>query len=409
MAQRMQRNPASCILQSAILVESADVEDRDFGAEKMLETVSVKRKRATEEIEEVGEVDAAVRDGGWNVILPIPRSLTAHASDASIIAPTIIDVSDGSDEEDGEESGALVGVAGSTAGSAAANVMCSTAGSAAANFPDDLVQTLAGASGLGYSEEELRYSLRGCCTDADAADAEDNEEEEDQKRFKCKVRNPSPCNSTATMLRKEPPSEKKHVSFSSSLSSSGVIRRSGSARVSHQSWSTQSFAGTRLCQQAGLSPLIWGASAAFAASMRGTRQVLAEHGMIAMMPSHLQVEAVHLLGEARAAGIQFHSTVGSVTVAAGEAKRLINSRLMMKSREFYVGITEDPARRFLEHQQNGYVQMDLFIFPSSAESGDCEIAILRSTQDIPNCQNRSGGGEVRSCREPHFCYIAWRP
>ena len=377
----------------------------------------MKRKRATEEFE---VVDVVVNDGGQNPILPIKRSLTACTSDVSVIAPTVIDVSEEENEEESDAALSPVGAAGSTAGSAAANIVCGMAGSAAANCPMDLAQTWAGASGLEYTEEELRYSLNGC-SDADAAETEDDEE--DQKHFKCKVYNSSPHSSAATTLQKPPPLKNEHVNYSSSSSltssgvirrsqsliSSGVIRRSQSTRVSPQSWSTQSFAGTRLCQQAGLSPLIWGASAAFAAAMRGPRQVLAEHGVIASIPSHLQVEAVHLLGEARAAGIQFHSTVGSATAAAGEAKRLINSRLTMKSREFYVGITEDPARRFSEHQQNGYVQMDLFIFSSSAESGDCEIAILRSARELPNCQNRSSGGEVRSCREPHFCYIAWRP
>ena len=367
----------------------------------------MKRKCSTEVIE---KTDVATEDGEQSPILPIKRSLTAQASDTSAIASTIIDVSDEDEEEESDAALLPVRIVGSAAGSAAASIVCSTAGSAAANLQSELPQTSVCAWDLAYSEEELRYSMHDC-TEADAAECEDNEVE--QKHLKLEVHKASPrlCASAATMLRKQP-AQNAHTSGTSSLTSSGVIRRSLGTRVSHdsyQSWSISSSAGTRLCQQAGLSPLIWGASASFAAAMRGTGQVLAEYGMIASMPSNLQVEAVHLLGEARAAGIQFHSTVGSATVVAMAAKRLINSRLMMRSREFYVGITEDPARRFSEHQQNGYVQMDLFIFSSSAESGDCEIAVLRSARDLPNCQNRSRGGEVRSCKEPHFCYVAWRP
>ena len=369
----------------------------------------MKRKHTTAETAEIEGIDAAdvaTDDGGQSPVLPIRRSLRARASDTSV-APTVIDVSEEEGEEESDSALLPVGLAGSMASRDATSIVHSTAGSAAVN---PLEATLGYSEEelrdpFGYTEEELRYPLNGC-SDADEAEVEDNEA--GQKNSLHKVRNASFCISAATMLSKSDV-RNQHASYSSSLTSAGIIRRSQGPRVSLQYWNTHSFAGTLLCQQAGLSPLIWGASASFAAAMRGTGRVLAEHSMIASMPSHLQAETIHLLGQARAAGIQFHSAVGSATATAGEAKRLINSRLMMKGRDFYVGITEDPARRFSEHQQNGYVQMDLFVFPSSAESGDCEIAILRSARELPNCQNRSAGGEVRSCREPHFCYIAWRP
>ena len=165
----------------------------------MLETASVKRKRATEEFE---VIDVVVNDGGQNPILPIKRSLSAHTSDVSVIAPTVIDASEEENEEEFDAALSPVGVAGSTAGSAAANIVCSMAGSAAANCPMDLTQTWAGASGLEYTEEELRYSLNGC-SDADAAETEDDEE--DQKHFKCKVYNSSPHSSAATTLQNHHP------------------------------------------------------------------------------------------------------------------------------------------------------------------------------------------------------------
>jgi hypothetical protein len=166
-------------------------------------------------------------------------------------------------EEEGEEESdsALlpVGLAGSMASRDATSIVHSTAGSAAVN---PLEATLGYSEEelrypFGYTEEELRYPLNGC-SDADGAEVEDNEA--GQKNSLHKVRNASFCISAATMLSKSDV-RNQHASYSSSLTSAGIIRRSQGPRVSLQYWNTHSFAGTRLCQQTGLSPLMWGASA----------------------------------------------------------------------------------------------------------------------------------------------------
>ena len=171
-------------------------------------------------------------------------------------------------------------------------------------------------------------------------------------------------------------------------------------------WSSSSSRAINLCRSAGLSPIMFGAAASFASLAAGV-QGEALTMMVASLPSHLQMRAFSLCSEARAAGAMLQHPPANQQVIK-HIVNLINARLMMRSRDFYVGITENPARRFAQQQLLGYNSMDLWIFVSGQESGDMEMQVLTHVGKRNGCKNQSAGGECRSAAQPHFMYVVWK-
>lgn len=77
--------------------------------------------------------------------------------------------------------------------------------------------------------------------------------------------------------------------------------------------------------------------------------------------------------------------------------------------EFYIGISERPVERFLEHQASGYGEMHVSLHPDSKSSGDMEKCLINKWQSHVCCMNRGPGGLRASGGKPHFCYIVFRP
>jgi hypothetical protein len=178
-------------------------------------------------------------------------------------------------------------------------------------------------------------------------------------------------------------------------------------------WSVTTASGLDRCRMDGLSPCIWGAAASFAMRNSGLQHSII-YNMLDSLDRDIKMIAMQALTAARAAGIILqHPCFGEGSLA--HAKRVINTKLALAPmRQFYIGITGDPPRRFAEHRfEKGCVQMDLYIFNDSLQSGNCEVSLLRSIRSASSsnaigCLNNSSGGESRSPARPHFCYIAWR-
>lgn len=77
--------------------------------------------------------------------------------------------------------------------------------------------------------------------------------------------------------------------------------------------------------------------------------------------------------------------------------------------QFYVGISERPSERFSQHKENGFNQLWLYVFRTSAESGGAERASISRLRQYPQCLNIGSGNERASQGQPHFMYVAWRP
>lgn len=178
-------------------------------------------------------------------------------------------------------------------------------------------------------------------------------------------------------------------------------------------WSTSMSSGVKLCRLDGLSSLTWGASAALASFCWGTQVVDTRIEVLESLPRDLQAKASMLLQTAQRAGIQLMSP-GPIKTHVQQTVEHIRSQLRSRAAYFYVGITEAPYERYIEHRE-GRTQvrkMFLWTFPDSRVSGNAEVAVLRCVQEsLPEsmyCLNKSKGGERRSRSCPHFLYVVWR-
>ena len=87
-------------------------------------------------------------------------------------------------------------------------------------------------------------------------------------------------------------------------------------------------------------------------------------------------------------------------------------------RAFYIGITEDPPRRFEEHQRVYSGGMVVLIEASSSRiTSDLEVRLLEVFLPRPGilsaghslCRNMGRGGERASAGSPHYLYVVYRP
>ena len=72
---------------------------------------------------------------------------------------------------------------------------------------------------------------------------------------------------------------------------------------------------------------------------------------------------------------------------------------------FYIGITEDPVRRWHEHSVGWDAMSILFVGETSQDSGHCEKTLLKRFGHLLFCQNTGPGGEHASSGRPHFTYV----
>ena len=77
---------------------------------------------------------------------------------------------------------------------------------------------------------------------------------------------------------------------------------------------------------------------------------------------------------------------------------------------FYIGITEDPGRRWEEHllERHWDEMVVLIRAPSSHATAELEIRLIEHFSGSFGCQNLGRGGEGRSAGSPHFLYVLVR-
>ena len=88
--------------------------------------------------------------------------------------------------------------------------------------------------------------------------------------------------------------------------------------------------------------------------------------------------------------------------------RIINAL----SSTYYIGITENPERRFVEHEDEGTCGSDplmivLFEADSSRWTVPLEKQLVAKYRHQLRCMNVSGGGERASAGSPHFLYVLY--
>jgi hypothetical protein len=74
---------------------------------------------------------------------------------------------------------------------------------------------------------------------------------------------------------------------------------------------------------------------------------------------------------------------------------------------FYVGISEDPSRRWAEHADRNHWQGMIVICEaaSSRETAALERRLLSWHSTSPLCRNVGRGGERPSAGRPHYLYV----
>jgi len=85
------------------------------------------------------------------------------------------------------------------------------------------------------------------------------------------------------------------------------------------------------------------------------------------------------------------------------------SAVARSGQPFYIGITENPTRRFGEHCDGGgqvWERMTILVQAvSSRTTASMERELLREFRDRVSCHNNSAGGEGASAGSPHFLYV----
>ena len=84
--------------------------------------------------------------------------------------------------------------------------------------------------------------------------------------------------------------------------------------------------------------------------------------------------------------------------------------LAVRGVAFYIGITENPARRWGDHCQAApWDDMEILIeAPSSHVTAELERRLIDNFRPVLGCANVGPGGECRSAGHPHFLYVLVR-
>ena len=72
---------------------------------------------------------------------------------------------------------------------------------------------------------------------------------------------------------------------------------------------------------------------------------------------------------------------------------------------FYLGVTDNLARRFSDHFRNWDQYVLVVEAGSSRITASMEIELLRELGGQRNCQNGGLGGETASAGSPHYLYL----
>ena len=165
---------------------------------------------------------------------------------------------------------------------------------------------------------------------------------------------------------------------------------------------------SKACKASGLNVATWSSAASCSFLLNG-RQQDTFLNMVATLEPELQQLAKHLLANATQAGaVLKHPEVGETHCSS--ATKTIQVKLTLRpSIPYYVGITENPAMRFNEHQvTSGFNAMHVWLFSDSHDSAACEVAVLKNVCQLGSCRNKSKGGECRSSGKPHFMYVVFK-
>ena len=176
----------------------------------------------------------------------------------------------------------------------------------------------------------------------------------------------------------------------------------------------------KACNASGLNVTTWSSAASCSfllnsyqqdtfLNMVATLELEVSFANLLRLELELQQLAKHLLANAIHAGAMLkHPEVGETHCSS--ATNAIQVKVKLRpSMPYYVGITENPAMRFSEHQvASGFNAMHVWIFSNSYDSAACEVAVLKNVSHLGSCQNKSKGGERRSSGKPHFMYIVFK-
>ena len=90
------------------------------------------------------------------------------------------------------------------------------------------------------------------------------------------------------------------------------------------------------------------------------------------------------------------------------ARRYIRNIIDMYKWSLYIGVTENPVRRWAHHADRFDTLTVLMEAPSSAITGRVEVALIREFRNHVGCLNGSGGGESLTRGSPHYLYVCTR-
>lgn len=119
--------------------------------------------------------------------------------------------------------------------------------------------------------------------------------------------------------------------------------------------------------------------------------------------------AFHELLTRQSGSLTFVAIDSSGMPDALEHSRAAISQIIRRGLPFYIGITEHPQRRWLEHCEQGlgmWARMDVLVqAPRSSITASLERQLLQIHRAHPYCTNVASGGERASAGSPHYLYV----
>ena len=120
-------------------------------------------------------------------------------------------------------------------------------------------------------------------------------------------------------------------------------------------------------------------------------------GMILELPDCIRSEA-----EARLHAVM---AVPDILIMGDKCPSAFAKQVVTIGKPFYVGITERPLERMIDHRSSGFFAMALWMFESSRGSAAREKSLIREFRATHLLLNVGPGGERASAATPHFLYI----
>ena len=120
-------------------------------------------------------------------------------------------------------------------------------------------------------------------------------------------------------------------------------------------------------------------------------------GMILELPDSIRSEA-----EARLHAVM---AMPDILIMGDKCASAFAKQVIAIGKPFYVGITERPSERMIDHRSSGFFAMALWMFESSRGSSAREKSLIREFRSSHLLLNVGSGGERASAAMPHFLYI----